>query len=448
MMGYHSRRHLILPEAQTLPVIAELLNQLKGEDHYVYERQSCWYLALGQRASLTVDAAGEQATTITDNGINTTRVKGSPAEYARRFQAAHGGENLRIYGEAGFHYAFCVQEHAYKPGRWPLLNLIVPREELIFCDNGVTVLAGDALRCRQLSDWILSAVAVAKRRGGDARLAHVAELACDQGDYCQRVCQAIDEINDAHYSKVILARAMPLKQSVDMAATLLRGRQANTPVRTFLLRQGEREAVGFCPELVMSVEQDKVSTDTLAGTCVKHQDAAPPNALLNHSLSDEKEIVEHVMSVRAAVEEMQGLCQPESVVINDLMSVRQRGNVQHLGSRVSGELGFGKDAWDAFDALFPAITATGVPKRAALSAIARLESSPRELYSGAILWLDGKAHFEAALVLRSAFQDSHQRWLQAGAGVIAQSSPIREFTETQEKLDSIAPYLVFQQKTR
>lgn len=71
---------------------------------------------------------------------------------------------------------------------------------------------------------------------------------------------------------------MPLKQSVDMAATLLRGRQANTPVRTFLLRQGEPEAVGFSPELVMSVEQDKVSTDTLAGTCVKHQDAAPSNA--------------------------------------------------------------------------------------------------------------------------------------------------------------------------
>lgn len=116
------------------------------------------------------------------------------------------------------------------------------------------------------------------------------------------------------------------------------------------------------------------------------------------------------MSVRAAVEEMQGLCQPESLVINELMSVRQRGNLQHLGSRVSGELGFGKDAWDAFDALFPAITATGAPKRAALSAIARLESSPRELYSGAILWLDGKTHFEAALVLRSAFQDSHQRW--------------------------------------
>ena len=445
MMGYHSRRHLILPLNQILPTIVEMLSQLKGEDYYVYERHTCWYLALGQRASLTVDAAGEQATTVTAHGIDTARVKGSPAEHARRFLAAHGGDNQRIYGEAGFHYALCVQEECYKPGRWPVLSLTVPREELIFCDNGVTILAADAQRCRQLSDWVLSAVAIAKQRGVDTRLAHVNDLPCEQGDYCQRVRQAIDEIHHAHYSKVILARMVALKQPIDMAATLLRGRQANAPVRTFLLRQEEREAVGFCPELVMTVEQDRVSTDTLAGTCAQHQGS---DGTVAHSLNDDKEIIEHVMSVKAAVDEMKGVCQPQSVVINDLMSVRQRGNVQHLGSRVSGKLGNGKDAWDAFDALFPAITATGVPKRAALSAIVRLESVPRELYSGAILWLEGNTHFEAALVLRSAFQDSHQRWLQAGAGVIAQSSPVRELTETQEKLDSIAPYLVLEKKTR
>lgn len=448
MMESHRRRHLMLPKAQSLPTLVEMLSQLKGEDYYVYERHACWYLALGQKASFTVDAAGEQATTITENGIDTTRVKGSPAEYARRFLAAQGGENVRIYGEAGFHYALCVEEAPYKPGRWPVLSLTVPREELIFCDNGVTLMAEDAQRCQQLSDWVLSAAAIAQRRGVDSRLVHIDDLACEQGDYCQRVRLAIDEIHDAHYSKVILARVLALKHPVNMAETLLRGRQANTPVRSFLLRQGEREAVGFCPELVMTVEQDRVSTDTLAGTCVQHQDAASPDGGQTHSLSDDKEIVEHVMSVKAAVDEMKALCKPQSVVINDLMSVRQRGNVQHLGSRVSGELGNGKDAWDAFDALFPAITATGVPKRAALLAIERLESAPRELYSGAILWLEGKTHFEAALVLRSAFQDTHQRWLQAGAGVIAQSSPVRELTETQEKLGSISPYLVFEQKAR
>lgn len=103
-----------------------------------------------------------------------------------------------------------------------------------------------------------------------------------------------------------------------------------------------------------------------------------------------------------------------------------------LGSQVCGKLASGRDAWDAFDVLFPAITASGIPKIPALAAILRLEAAPRELYSGAILMLEGDRSFEAALVLRSAFQDAQRSWIQAGAGVIAQSNALRELTETCE----------------
>lgn len=90
--------------------------------------------------------------------------------------------------------------------------------------------------------------------------------------------------------------------------------------------------------------------------------------------------------------------------------------------------------------LFPSITASGIPKNAALNAIMQIEKTPRELYSGAILLLDDM-RFDAALVLRSVFQDSQRCWIQAG-GIIAQSTPERELTETREKLASIAPYLM------
>ena len=94
------------------------------------------------------------------------------------------------------------------------------------------------------------------------------------------------------------------------------------------------------------------------------------------------------------------------------MSVRQRGSVQHLGSGVSGQLAEDKDAWDAFTVLFPSITASGIPKKAALNAIMQIEKTPRELYSGAILLLED-TRFDAALVLRSVFQDSQRCWIQA-----------------------------------
>lgn len=143
----------------------------------------------------------------------------------------------------------------------------------------------------------------------------------------------------------------------------------------------------------------------------------------------------------AAISELKKFCDEPSVIVEELMAVRDRGSVQHLGSRVSGRLADGKDGFDAFNVLFPAITASGIPKAPALDAIHRLEDRPRELYSGAVLLIDGMDTFEGTLVLRTVFQHGEKRWIQAGAGIIDQSTPERELMETCEKLASIGPYL-------
>lgn len=124
------------------------------------------------------------------------------------------------------------------------------------------------------------------------------------------------------------------------------------------------------------------------------------------------------------------------------MTVALRGSVQHLASRVAGWLGPGRDRWNAFAVLFPAITASGIPKDTARRLISSLEQEPRGLYAGAVLTCDVRGELDAALVLRSVFQQGGRTWLQAGAGIVADSKPDREFEETREKLSSIAPYLV------
>src|SRR5882757_4519086 len=129
------------------------------------------------------------------------------------------------------------------------------------------------------------------------------------------------------------------------------------------------------------------------------------------------------------------------------MTIKDRGSVQHFGSSVHGQLSSKADPWTAFNVLFPSITATGIPKDIALAAIDRLETRPRELYSGAVLLIDQKEDFfEATLCLRIVLQDSTNSWIQAGAGIIAQSNPERELTETHEKMASIAPYIVYEGK--
>ena len=124
--------------------------------------------------------------------------------------------------------------------------------------------------------------------------------------------------------------------------------------------------------------------------------------------------------------------------------IKERGPVLHLGSSVGGTIAEDKDHWNALDMIFPSITASVIPKPIALEAIDRLENRPRELYAGAVLLIDGKELFEATLCLRTVFQDPEKQWIQAGAGVIAQSCPERELTETHEKMASIAPYIVYE----
>ncbi|MGG9495345.1 yersiniabactin biosynthesis salicylate synthase Irp9/YbtS, partial [Klebsiella pneumoniae] len=135
-----------------------------------------------------------------------------------------------------------------------------------------------------------------------------------------------------------------------------------TPVRSFMFRQEGREALGFSPELVMSVTGNKVVTEPLAGTRDRMGNPEHNKAKEAELLHDSKEVLEHILSVKEAIAELEAVCLPGSVVVEDLMSVRQRGSVQHLGSGVSGQLAENKDAWDAFTVLFPSITASGIPK--------------------------------------------------------------------------------------
>lgn len=444
---YHMR--LTLPAGLALHAIVQILHQSKEDDYYVYERPPCWYVALGQQASMSIDASGTQVRVVSATGTHCRPIMDAetPADIARRFLAEHAPHAARVFGEAGFHYALRTRGHPFTPGNWPLLTLTVPRDEIVFGSDNVTVFAHDNEHCLQLCDWVQSAISVVQQQARAAAASvYALDLSVPDHDYCQRVVQAQQDIDQERYSKVILSRVMPLPTPLDIPATLLNGRQANTPARTFLLRQGAREAVGFSPELVMAVEQGRVVTNPLAGTHRRRGDTSEESvdtALLN----DAKEVIEHVITVKAALDELNRVCEPESVVINDLMSICERGSVRHLASRVSGQLAPDKDAWDAFDVLFPGITASGVPKTPALAAISRLETAPRELYSGAILLLEAQTRFEAALVLRSAFQDGERQWIQAGAGIIAQSTPARELMETREKLSSIAPHLVARKST-
>ncbi|MFB7719656.1 salicylate synthase [Nocardia sp. NPDC056100] len=342
-----------------------------------------------------------------------------------------------VYGWIGFE--FCAHsfdaEHHLAPGI-QLAHLMLPRIEVVLTELGTTVAgASDAE-----SAYIANVLGTPAEPMPTAR---PIDVTLDETGYRERVSTAIGEIRNGQYDKVILSRRVPVPFKVDLAETYRLGRAHNTPARSFLLRLGSLEAAGFSPELVVAVDLDgTVTTEPLAGTRAFGRGRDSDSAARTDLESDPKEIVEHAVSVRASCTEVATVANPGTLTVTDFMSVRERGSVQHLASTVQGHLSPHHTPWDALEVLFPSVTASGIPKRPSVDAIFRLDNTARGLYSGAVLTFSAAGELEATLVLRAVYQTDDSTWLRAGAGVIAQSTPDREFEETCEKLSSVSPYLV------
>lgn len=361
-------------------------------------------------------------------------------------QLRHVGERLaatpvahwRAYGWAAFELG------AGAPAEETLLHLIVPADEIRADADGVLVRALTAQRLGQLTELVRTPGTEGRRTEAapDDTGERIEVALDDTGNYRAAVAAAVVELaGPGELEKVVVSRRVPLPDGVDLAASYTAGRRANTPARSFLLDLGGVRAAGFSPETVAEVTAGgQVTTRPLAGTRARTGRAEDDARLRAELLGDPKEIHEHAISVKLALEELGTVC--DETVVTDYMTVLARGTVQHLASTVTGRLRPGNGPWDAFAALFPAVTATGVPKAAAFPLIAALEGRPRGLYSGAVLTCDADGTLDAALVLRSLFHRDGHSWLQAGAGVVRQSTPEREHEETCEKLRSVAGHLV------
>ncbi|MEU8040385.1 salicylate synthase [Streptosporangium sp. NPDC049078] len=334
-------------------------------------------------------------------------------------------------------YGWIAFEFAALAPAGRLAHLVVPRTEVRVEAGRALVVSMDAEEAERVAELLSGQVVpgspsspspVDVRTGGDL--------------YRSRVAQAISEIDAGLYEKVIVSRRLPIPFPVDVVATYACGRAANTPARSFLLDLEGFQAAGFSPEVLAGVDgHGTVTTQPLAGTRAFGQGENVDSRTRHELENDPKEIFEHAVSVRASQDELYRVCVPGTVRVTGFMAVKERGSVQHLGSSVSGELAPGRTGWDALDALFPGVTASGIPKPAAVDAIARLEE-PRGLYAGAVLAVSHDGAMDAALVLRAVYSENGRAWLRAGAGIVSGSTPEREYEETCEKLSSIAPYVV------
>jgi anthranilate synthase component 1 len=206
-----------------------------------------------------------------------------------------------------------------------------------------------------------------------------------------------------------------------------------SPYMFFLALGGDKHVVGTSPEKLVQVEGSHVETRPLAGTRRRGADPVEDARLEKELLSDLKERAEHVMLVDLGRNDVGRVARPGTVSVERLMEVERYSHVMHISSTVGGELRPGCTSLDALRAAFPAGTVSGAPKIRAMEIIADLEPDQRGVYAGSLGYVSFGGNLDMAITLRTVVVAGGIAYVQAGAGVVADSRPQREFEETLEK---------------
>ncbi len=205
-----------------------------------------------------------------------------------------------------------------------------------------------------------------------------------------------------------------------------------SPYMTFL-RYPDLSIVCSSPEPLLRVIGDEVVSRPIAGTRPRGATPEEDAKLADELLQDEKERAEHVMLVDLARNDLGRVCDPGTVRVEELMIIERYSHVMHIVSEVRGRLSPGKSAFDALKAAFPAGTVSGAPKIRAMQIIEELEPMRRGPYAGAIGYFDFSGNLDTCITLRTALIANGKAYVQAGAGIVADSVPETEEAETRSK---------------
>ncbi|MER6331571.1 anthranilate synthase component I [Streptomyces sp. NPDC014983] len=200
---------------------------------------------------------------------------------------------------------------------------------------------------------------------------------------------------------------------------------------------GAFDVVGSSPEALVKVEDGRAMVHPIAGTRPRGATPQEDQALAEELLADPKERAEHLMLVDLGRNDLGRVCEPGSVEVVDFMSVERYSHVMHIVSTVTGRVAGGRTAFDVLTACFPAGTLSGAPKPRAMQIIDELEPSRRGLYGGCVGYLDFAGDSDTAIAIRTALLRDGTAYVQAGAGIVADSDPVAEDQECRNKAAAV-----------
>jgi anthranilate synthase component 1 len=276
------------------------------------------------------------------------------------------------------------------------------------------------------------------------RFERVAEAPGPRDDYEAAVRRAKEHVLDGEVYQEVVSRTRVVEGEMDAASLYAALRDVNPSPYMYLLRHGDRFVVGASPETLVSVQGDRVVANPIAGTCPRGTSPVEDRRLAGEMLADGKERAEHTMLVDLARNDVRRVSEPGSVRVEEFMNVLKYSHVQHIESTVTGRLAAAADAFDATRATFPAGTLTGAPKVRAMELLHELEREPRGVYGGGVGYYSWTGDADFAIVIRTATVERgageagrDRVTVRAGAGIVADSVPAREYDETEQKMGGV-----------
>ena len=249
--------------------------------------------------------------------------------------------------------------------------------------------------------------------------------------------QAKVKIIDGEVFQVVPSIRFTAEFGGDAFAVYRALRLVNPSPFMFLLRSGGVSVAGSSPELMSRVRDGSVYSRPIAGTMPRGSTEEEDQAFEEELLANPKERAEHVMLIDLARNDIGRVCEFGTVAVDDVMVIERYSHVMHIVSGVSGDLVEGVGPIDVLRATFPHGTVSGAPKVRAMEVIDELEPVARGPYAGAVGYIDFSGNLDTAIALRTAVMDGATAWVQAGAGIVADSDPASEYDECLNKARAV-----------
>ena len=369
-----------------------------------------------------------------------------------------GGNNIRFFGGLVGYLAYDLVRYYIDLDenrddlREPDCEFVLTKNNIIFDHKaGKTLLTqnefgecDEAATIRELNE-LASSFEFPKFDSSEKNDIHIS---CNMSErqFRKMVRTTLRYIREGDIIQAVLSQRFETEFGGDAFGVFRNLKRINPSPYMYYLDFGDRKIVGSSPEMLIRVEGRKMFTYPIAGTRKRGTTEEEDKKLEKELLANEKERAEHLMLVDLGRNDIGRVAKFGSVRVNKFMSVEKYSHVQHLVSEVEGELRNDKNPFDALKSIFPAGTVSGAPKVRAMEIINELEPSRRGIYAGSVGYFSFNGNMDTAITIRTLVFEGETAYMQAGAGIVADSRPELEYRETVNKAEGMLKALGGMQK--